>query len=290
MTNILNDFSKQSLKEAVINNMLDYCRFRAKTPRVTILETEEIFRYDVGFTSFAMQGVCYTNLKPDKVNQKIEEVVEYFTSRNMPLIWIHTPGITKPENMEDYLEAHSFKKMGVSPGMAVDLEKIIDDRPTPPGLTIQQVDNEELNRVFWKVWSKGYPMPDDYAAFEAYVSEYVGFHPDNPQKLFLGLLDGESVATSQLFLGGGVAGLWGVTTLQKARGKGVGTAMSLHPLRVARSLGYRVAVLDSTQQGIGIYRRLGFEEVCLPVYYTYQSPSQGSADDKLKDVMLSKRT
>ena len=153
------------------------------------------------------------NLNPDKVNQRIDEVVEYFTSRNMPLFWIHTPGHSKPENIGDILEAHSFKKMGVSPGMAVDLEKIIDDRPWPSGLSIQQVDDEELNRIFWKVWSEGYPMPEDYAAFEADVSEQVGFYPDNPQKLFIGFLEGEPVATSQLFLGGGVAGLWGVTSL-----------------------------------------------------------------------------
>ena len=69
------------------------------------------------------------------------------------------------------------------------------------------------------------------------VSEQVGFYPDNPQKLFIGFLEGEPVATSQLFLGGGVAGLWGVTSLEKARNRGVGTAMSLHPLRVARARG-----------------------------------------------------
>ena len=133
-------------------------------------------------------------------------------------------------------------------------------------------------------------MPEDLAVLEADVSEYHGFYPDNPQKLFIGFLEDEPVATSQLFLGGGVAGLWGVSTLQSARKRGVGTVMSLHPLRVARSLGYRIAVLDATQQGYGIYERIGFKEVSLPVYYTYQSPTQVSADKKLKDIMHSQRT
>jgi ribosomal protein S18 acetylase RimI-like enzyme len=289
MVEILKEVSDQYLKEAVLNNLLELCRFRAQSLKITLRDSDELFRYDMGSTSFSMQGVFYTNLKPDIAEKRIDEVIEYFTTRNMPFFWLHNPGYCKPDNIGDILEAHSFKKMEGTPGMAVDLEQIRDDRPTPPGLTVKQVDNEKSNRVFWKVWSEGYPMPEDVAAFDADSAEEIGFYPDNPWKLFLGYLDGEPVSTSFIFFGGGVVGLYGVVTLPEARNRGLGTAMSLHALRLARSLGYRVAVLDATQQGIGLYRRMGFKEVSWPVIYTYQSPSVASVDERMKDFMHSQR-
>ena len=291
MKYILKDFSKQSLTEATMNNLIDWCRYFSETSEISILDTDELFRFDRGFTSFAMQGIWYTNLKHDTIDERIEEVIEYFTSRSMPFFWIYVPGYSKPDNIVDYLEAHSFiKKMEGTPGMAVDLEKLRDDRPTPSGLSVRQVDDPESNRLWYKLWSEGYPMPESAAVFWADAYEQVGFNSDSPFRNYIGYLEGEPVATSQLFLGAGVAGLYGVTTLPKARNRGLGTAMSLHPLRVAHSLGFRIAVLDATQRGIGLYRRMGFTEVYTPIIYTYESPGQEAMDEKMKDLMRSQRT
>jgi ribosomal protein S18 acetylase RimI-like enzyme len=61
-----------------------------------------------------------------------------------------------------------------------------------------------------------------------------------------------------LFLGGGAAGLYHLGTVAEARGRGVGAAITLAPLRDARALGYRIGTLQSTPMGYGLYRRVGF--------------------------------
>jgi predicted GNAT family acetyltransferase len=48
----------------------------------------------------------------------------------------------------------------------------------------------------------------------------------------------------------------------EARGKGIGATMTLKPLQEARSMGYGVGILQSSEMGYPVYKRLGFKHLC----------------------------
>jgi len=88
---------------------------------------------------------------------------------------------------------------------------------------------------------------------------------------YIGWLDGKPVATSLLQLGGGVAGIFSVTTIPEARRKGIGAQVTLYPLLQARDRGYKVGVIESSEMGFDVYQSLGFNEYCRICSYVWRS-------------------
>jgi ribosomal protein S18 acetylase RimI-like enzyme len=108
------------------------------------------------------------------------------------------------------------------------------------------------------------------ASFELFTA--VGLTEASPWRSYVGRLDGEVVASCVLVLSAGVAGIYDVATLPKARRRGLDAAMTLEALREARELGYCIGVLQSSAMGFGVYRRLGFERYS--TYHVYVGTGQ----------------
>ena len=147
----------------------------------------------------------------------------------------------------------------------------------PPGLTIEQVTDAETLKQSCQVVSRGvFEWPD--CAVDALLDYHlsVGLGAQSPQRCYIGRLRGELVAKSELVLGAGVAGIYGVATVPQARRQGIGTALTLTALREARALGYRVGILQSSEMGYSVYQRIGFREYCKQGNYDWPSESETS--------------
>ena len=147
--------------------------------------------------------------------------------------------------------------------MAVDLHTLPESGWEPAELAIEEV----LDAAALLEWIS--TNEEAYGAVPAHVDAgYIavelslGFGADQPYRRFLARLNGAPVATAALFLGAGVAGLYGVACVGPARRRGIGSAISLAALREARARGYRAAVLESSPSGFNVYSRLGFRECC----------------------------
>ena len=89
------------------------------------------------------------------------------------------------------------------------------------------------------------------------------YHPpaileDDAMKMFIGRVDGRAVGAAMGYLADGVVGVFGVTTVASARGRGYGSALTKAAMLSENDL---PSVLAPSPQGERLYRRLGFAPV-----------------------------
>lgn len=188
----------------------------------------------------------------------IGHILKQAQARHVPMFWITGPS-AQPANLGYYLELHGLSHIIRGQGMTIDLDHLNRNLSTPAGLTIERVKSLEQLQQFVTVLATNFEMPESIipAWFELEAS--LGFKQRLPYQRYLGYWHGEPVATSTLFAGAGVAGLYYVATLPQARGQGIGAAISLAAMQDAQRLGYQTGALIAMPKAENIYRRLGFQ-------------------------------
>ena len=130
------------------------------------------------------------------------------------------------------------------------------------GFSIKVVQDRTALAQWSEVAGLGTGFPPPAVARLGELDQGMGLFPATVVQRYLGLLDGVAVAASARVDHAGVTGIYAVATLPNARRRGIGAAMTVQPLREAAAAGYRVGTLQASEMGYGVYRALGFEEVC----------------------------
>jgi ribosomal protein S18 acetylase RimI-like enzyme len=125
-----------------------------------------------------------------------------------------------------------------------------------------QVQNGETLHLWEKVSFAGFDFPPETQhQYHRFVGAF-NLKTDSPQKFFLAYFNGQPVATSLLFLHDNAAGIYFVSTLAQFRQKGIGLAVTRSAMRAARHAGAQYATLQSSPDGLHVYRQAGFQEYC----------------------------
>jgi ribosomal protein S18 acetylase RimI-like enzyme len=142
---------------------------------------------------------------------------------------------------------------GREPWMDARVEDL-PDTEIPDGVTLEEVHGRERYRAWAEAMGAVYGFPRAGIDGWARPGELTD---DLPWRTWIAHLDGEPVGTSMVFVGGGVAGLYGVGTSAAARRRGIGRLLTVLPLQAS---GAEVAGLFASPDGAALYRTLGFEE------------------------------
>jgi GNAT superfamily N-acetyltransferase len=268
----LGQLSEPELVQAIENNMFELFMSFRRWPEEEIHDNPDMLWSITSIPFPLFNSVFRAKLEPQNADAIIETTLSRYKARNVPMMWWTGPA-TRPENLGTYLEAHGLvNEEGDSPGMGLDLHTLNERLNKPPGLEIKLVDDAQSLRKWSEAVVAAFPMPDFVAKpfFDCLFT--LGFGKASPLRNYYGRINGEVVATSSLFLGAGVAGIYNVATLPKVRRQGIGYAMTLEPLCEARTLGYRFGVLTSSKLGVGVYRNIGFKEYCKIGQYLWTKP------------------
>jgi ribosomal protein S18 acetylase RimI-like enzyme len=274
MSVILQNLASPEIEEAIEANLCEEMAYFGRgLPQGELHKTPELLWIYTG--SRGPNAVLYSRFTSDDstyIHAKIEEMQEFFKTRNVDFGWTTGPS-TRPTNLANMLETRGFVYCESTTGMAIDLQALNENIYLNPDLTITEVEDLETLKILRTIEISGFDASETAAQNYYDTYAHAGFSNSMPWHHYIGWLYDKPVAIVSLLFHAGVAGLFGVATIPEARRQGVGAAMTLHTLHEARKHGYRVAVLSPTEMSIAMYRRIGFQEYCKLLHYEW-SPGQ----------------
>ena len=162
--------------------------------------------------------------------------------------WIHE----SDKGMRTQLERRGYALDTWTRAMGITLDDI---RLSRPNIELGPPDWSEYLRIIGV--APGFISGADQAAFHVLVAR----------------LGGENVATAMAFDRAGDCGIYNVTTLKRARRRGLGTALTAIHLHDARARGCQTASLQSTEMAERVYMAAGFRDLGRILEYVPPAPT-----------------
>ncbi len=192
--------------------------------------------------------------------EELQAAIDHFRKKDLAFcLWID--GEQLNDRVEKLLSGQGLSKHNMDWGMSLDLA---DYHPVPNDLQshIRQVETPSDLKQWASSVAANWTPPDQHVIEFYHNITTPVLDPGNGIRLFAFRMDNQVAGTVEMFPSDDkTVGLYCLATLAAFRGKGIGGAMMTFALNRAKSLGYRTAVLQASEDGIGIYRKLGFREI-----------------------------
>lgn len=212
---------------------------------------------DSGLPCDTFNFVCRARLGPVAATARVRTAIEFFAEVKRPFSWWLGPGYT-PDELPALLVEHGLIEAESELAMAIELARLDADAGLVPGLEIRRVRTASELAAFATLSAANWDPPDQQVIRYYAFAESILLGPGAMQWLYLGWLDGRPVATAEATIGGGVVGLYNISTAPEYRRRGIGLAMTRAPLLDARGAGVTTGILQAAEAGVGVYERLGF--------------------------------
>lgn len=223
-------------------------------PAGTVREQDGIFAFVTGLPLPMFNGCIVTG---DGDASETEAALAWLAEHEVPFtFW--TPGDVAAD-ADALADSHGLlREPEPLPGMV--LSPVPASPALPPGLAIERVGDDALADDGLADFAHvvvGLGLGEETAALLTSAS----FVERGDVDLFVGYLDGVPVSTAVAISSRGAGGVVNVLTLEEARGRGIGTALTWAAVQAGVSRGHEIVVLQATPMGLPIYRAMGFETV-----------------------------
>ncbi|MCC6731093.1 MAG: GNAT family N-acetyltransferase [Chthonomonadales bacterium] len=246
------DAAVRPLEEAAAENHREMFRLSALASGGEVLE-----RHGVMWTwggECCESVIAFPRLPDAAAGSALDDIVAFYLERPAAKLvgcWSLEPPC--PTDLDGRLLARGFQ-VGWRPcWMWLPLERLRDGHPRPAGLVVGEIEDETA----WRPEGMPYHDPANAEARARARRLAAG------RLLRFGAwLDGVPVGQSTLLLTAdppGVAGIYDVGVVERARGQGIGKAVMSAACARARALGCGHALLNAT--GERMYRQLGFRRI-----------------------------
>ncbi len=187
----------------------------------------------------------------------ISRAKEFFAARGRRFsIWTRV-GQAADDDLAATAEAAGFQAVFEMPEMILG-NNVLPTEPLPTGAELRQLSTEDEAPGFWRVAkeayaSNGFP-PEVFAGY----TDHSGLLAENVVA-FVVYLDGEPASIAMTIVSHGVAGIYWVGSTERARGQGLGRAVTVAATNAGLGGGAEIASLQASPMGRPIYTKLGYE-------------------------------
>lgn len=197
---------------------------------------------------------------------ELQKALQHFHAQSSEYcIWVTKEGLVA-KTQELFAQA-GIEQQASEVGMVLDLSEYVL-RANEKHPNIQIVENSSSLAEYANVIAANWTPPDQNVLSFYQNSADAWLDPANKMILLVYYAEGQAVSAVELCPSDeATIGLYGFATLEAYRGRGIGTALMTYSLNLAKQLGYKNAILQATEDGIGIYKKMGFKEVT--TFYEY---------------------
>jgi GNAT superfamily N-acetyltransferase len=188
---------------------------------------------------------------------RIREVADRYDSAGVPGSWWIDPQST-PSDLGVRLERLGYVSEAV-PAMRIEAADV-PELSLPAGVTLSWATDPRALRSAMGLVAAGFGLPDELGDRMADLMVSAA-GPATPLRTVVARLDDKPVASAQGIHIGRAVGIYNVATLEEARGRGIGAAVTIAVLHDAMARGAGFGVLESSDAGHGVYERIGFRDV-----------------------------
>jgi GNAT superfamily N-acetyltransferase len=260
---VLND-KTQLIKYMEMNMQGKLAYIPSRQKEMDVLEYGDVLVVNSNFPSDTFN----TTYGGSITKEHADFVFDYYKIRNLPMAWWIGPNSQTTES-GSILQNAGFHHVEHDVGMVCDLTAVTLDYELPASLEIKECTLAQSFSDFGAVLASIFTPEDEFV--KTFYNKLAELDAASipALKLFVGYEDGKAVAISGLFLTE-CAGFFDIATRPFHQKKGYGSAMFYTALVQAKKLGYEVGVLQASPDGLNIYKRFGFNEVCDFNVWSYQ--------------------
>jgi GNAT superfamily N-acetyltransferase len=263
---ILKDHSISAIRLSMERNLISLLLkvLSPSKPGWKIQREKEQVNYYTGIPTPFMNSVLLSQFNDSILKIEVKKTIEYYKEKQVPFLWWIGPS-SDSKKLEVLLLDYGMKEINHRrTGMAFDLRKVDEkkwiDAIEKSNLSIEPVRNleelEDWSRIIEKCLN--YP-PSIIEVFRPSMMNTLGRNSE--LSAYLAYLDGTPVASSSRWYSAGVMGLFNVGTLPEYRGKRFATIMAQAILLEAKKRNYEISTLIATDQGYGVYQKLGYQDI-----------------------------
>jgi GNAT superfamily N-acetyltransferase len=203
-----------------------------------------------------MNFILYSCLVETNADRVIQEQIEAFKGMGRPLAW-KVYDHDHPVDLKERLVKHGFEQ-DEEPGaiMVLDLHDVHPALLAPQAQDVRKLQsNSQLEDVIWveeRVWGENFgwirQRLGSHMAMPGYLSVYVAYVENRPA----------CAAWIYFHTRSQFASLWGGSTLEEYRQRGLYKAILAARVQEARRRGYRYLTIDASAMSEPIVARFGF--------------------------------